>query len=44
MLKKWWIWLLIILFIVINLIINSRPDETEHKNEVNPIHSEISTH
>ncbi|MET3506423.1 hypothetical protein ABMB67_002513 [Halalkalibacter oceani] len=45
MLKKWWLWLLIVLFILINLLITSRSDDFENnENKPNLINGEISTH
>lgn len=41
MLKKWWVWLLIVLFIVINLIVT---DLSPDQNNRNPIDTNISTH
>lgn len=45
MFKKWWFWLLIVSFILINVLITNRSNDYENNEErINPINSEISTH
>ncbi|MCM3715452.1 hypothetical protein M3202_15380 [Alkalihalobacillus oceani] len=45
MLKKWWVWLLIvILFILINVFITNQSNDEMNEERINPINSEISTH
>jgi preprotein translocase subunit SecG len=44
MLKKWWFWLAIILFIAINLLVNDGAQQNDQEQKINQRDGEISTH
>ncbi|MFC5711903.1 hypothetical protein ACFPU1_03840 [Thalassorhabdus alkalitolerans] len=47
MIKKWWFWLLVVLFIVINISITNMSNDSDAKyqnDRPHPLYSDIPTH